>query len=84
MIISIPDSLSIPSWPWASILVIAAATWLMGGVLYRRYFHPLAKIPGPFLPAVTHLYQFFYCNVGGSRYYAQIEKMHKKYGIDSL
>jgi hypothetical protein len=48
--------------------------------VYRRYFHPLAKVPGPALAAVTHLYAFFFNNVGGSRYYAQIEKLHRKYG----
>lgn len=44
--------------------------------VYRRFFHPLAKIPGPFLPAVTKLYQSFY----NGRYYLQIEKLHEKYG----
>jgi hypothetical protein len=45
--------------------------------IYRRFFHPLAKIPGPFLPAVTMLYQSF-CN---GRYYLEIERMHEKYGM---
>jgi hypothetical protein len=44
--------------------------------IYRRFFHPLAKVPGPFLPAVTKLYQTFY----NGRYYLQIEKLHQKYG----
>ncbi|KAM0705953.1 hypothetical protein Q7P35_007313 [Cladosporium inversicolor] len=44
--------------------------------IYRRYFHPLAKIPGPFLPAVTKLYQsYFNC-----RYYLEIERLHQIYG----
>ena len=68
---------------WASILSIAATAWIVGVAFYRRYFHPLANIPGPFLPAVTHLYQLYYCTVGGSRYYVQIEKLHKKYGTGS-
>jgi len=46
------------------------------GAVYRRFFHPLAKVPGPFLPAVTKLYQSAY----NGRYYLQIEKMHAKYG----
>ncbi len=44
--------------------------------IYRRFFHPLAKVPGPFLPAVTKLYQTYY----NGRYYLQIEKLHQKYG----
>ena len=44
--------------------------------IYRRVFHPLAKINGPFLPAVTKLYQsYFNC-----RYYLEIERMHQQYG----
>jgi cytochrome P450 len=44
--------------------------------IYRRYFHPLAKVPGPFIPAVTKLYQsYFNC-----RYYLEIERLHQKYG----
>ena len=44
--------------------------------IYRRFFHPLAKVPGPFLPAVTKLYQSYF----NRRYYLQIEKLHQKYG----
>jgi hypothetical protein len=44
--------------------------------VYRRFFHPLAKVPGPFLPAVTKLYQSYY----NHRYYLQIEKLHHRYG----
>jgi cytochrome P450 len=43
---------------------------------YRRFFHPLAKIPGPFLPAVTKLYQSCY----NCRYYLEIERLHAQYG----
>jgi cytochrome P450 len=44
--------------------------------IYRRYFHPLAEIPGPFIPAITKLYQsYFNC-----RYYLEIERLHHKYG----
>ena len=44
--------------------------------IYRRYFHPLAKIPGPFLPAVTKIYQ----SVFNCRYYLEIERLHQIYG----
>jgi hypothetical protein len=65
---------------WAAYLSAAGVIWLASILVYRRYFHPLAKVPGPALAAVTHLYAFFFNNVGGSRYYAQIEKLHRKYG----
>ena len=50
--------------------------YLVSVVIYRRYFHPLAKIPGPFLPAVTTLYGLYYFE----RYYRKIDELHKTYG----
>ena len=49
-------------------------------IIYRRFFHPLNKVPGPFLPAVTTLYQTFY----NGRYYLEVEKFHKKYGAHAF
>lgn len=51
-------------------------------VVYNLYFHPLEDIPGPKLAAATYLYQTYFSLVGGSRYYEQIAKLHKKYGKD--
>ena len=45
--------------------------------IYRRFLHPLAKIPGPFLPVVTKLYQSAY----NGRYYVQVARLHEKYGL---
>lgn len=66
---------------WTSFLSTVALIWICSVVIYRRHLHPLAKVPGPSLAAVTHLYAFFFNNVGGSRYYAQIEKLHRRYGM---
>lgn len=48
--------------------------------IYRLYFHPLAKFPGPKLAAISHLYEGYYDVVKEGRYIFEIEKMHKKYG----
>ena len=54
--------------------------WFIGVVGYRAFFHPLAKVPGPPLAALTYFY-IFYFNVGKtSRLYAHIEKLHERYG----
>jgi hypothetical protein len=54
--------------------------WCIGVVGYRAFFHPLAKVPGPTLAALTYLY-IFYFNAGKtSRLYAHIEKLHERYG----
>ncbi|KAL4895287.1 cytochrome P450 [Aspergillus ambiguus] len=48
--------------------------------IYRLYFHPLSKIPGPRLTAATHLYEFYYDVILGGKFLFQIEKMHQTYG----
>ncbi|EME41071.1 hypothetical protein DOTSEDRAFT_178435 [Dothistroma septosporum NZE10] len=57
-------------------LATAVITYIAIKCIYRRFFHPLANVPGPFLPAVTKLYQSYY----NGRYYLQIEKLHQQYG----
>lgn len=59
-----------------SLLAAALVLYIAAVCVYRRFFHPLAKVPGPFLPAVTMLYQSYY----NKYYYLQIEKMHARYG----
>ena len=58
------------------LLSVALISYVASICVYRRFFHPLAKIPGPFLPAVTKLYQSYY----NRRFYLQIEKLHARYG----
>lgn len=62
----------------AALVVIGAiyVVYLIGLAIYRRFFHPLAKVPGPFLPAVTIWYQTLF----NGRYFLEVERMHKKYG----
>jgi hypothetical protein len=49
--------------------------------VYRRFFHPLAKIPGPGLAAITHFYIVKFNLFGPrSQFYLQIEKLHREYG----
>ncbi|PMD16499.1 cytochrome P450 [Hyaloscypha hepaticicola] len=50
-------------------------------VVYRRFFHPLAKIPGPFWASITYYYIVKY-NLFSERsqFYLQVEKLHQKYG----
>jgi hypothetical protein len=76
--------MSITFISWSSYISTAALIWLSSVFLYRRYFHSLAKVPGPALSALTHYYAFYFNNVGGSRYYAQIEKLHREYGMGVL
>lgn len=83
----IPTILQTPTLTMLGVLeILAGNKWLVLAsvvvlhitttCIYRRFFHPLAKIPGPFLPAVTKLYQSYY----NCRYYLEIERLHRQYG----
>ncbi|KAF9888642.1 hypothetical protein FE257_008400 [Aspergillus nanangensis] len=54
--------------------------WLVIRSVYRLWFHPLHRIPGSKLAAVTSFYEFYFDAIKGGRYLWQIEKMHEKYG----
>nr|WNS47923.1 CapH [Capnodium sp. TTI-000886] len=54
--------------------------WIAGLVIYRRFFHPLAKIPGPFLPAVTGLPGFYFNFIKSGKWYKEVERLHTIYG----
>lgn len=59
--------------------ITARATWIL---VYRLYFSPLAKFPGPKRAAASYLYEA-YCDLvaqGGGQMTFRIKKMHEKYG----
>jgi hypothetical protein len=67
----------------SSILLTALGGWisyLFVLAIYRLYFHPLAKFPGPRLAALTNGYEFYYDAIKGGMYLKKIEKLHEKYG----
>jgi hypothetical protein len=73
----------LPSDPVAIVgyIVSTIILWVSSVVVYRRWLHPLAKIPGPFWASVTHFYIVKY-NLFSERsqFYKQIEKLHEEYG----
>jgi hypothetical protein len=64
------------------LVVAAVVIYITSLVVYRRWFHPLAQIPGPFWASVTHFYIVKY-NLFSERsqFYLQVEKLHRQYGM---
>lgn len=66
---------------WTAIIFAAVLPlWVAGVAIYNIYFHPLAKVPGPKLAAITSLYKTYFNVTNGSKFYLQIDKLHQEYG----
>jgi hypothetical protein len=64
-----------------TLLLVGIVSYLLLRSVYRLYFHPLSKLPGPKIAAVTHFYEFYYDVIRNGMYIWEIEKMHVKYGM---
>ena len=62
------------------LLAVASFGGLASLILYRVFFHPLSKIPGPKLAAISRLYDFYYDCILGGKFVFKIEDLHKQYG----
>ncbi|KAI1809586.1 cytochrome P450 [Poronia punctata] len=49
-------------------------------IIYRLYFHPLSKYPGPKVAAATTLYRVYYQMIRDGEHVAQATKLHEQYG----
>ena len=66
-----------------SLLVLVSAlyaAYLLGLGIFRFYFSPLAKFPGPRLAALTQWYEFYYEVVLRGKFSDHITELHKIYG----
>ncbi|KAH6893038.1 cytochrome P450 [Thelonectria olida] len=75
--VSLPRLLA--AW-WRVAVVGGGALYVVSKAIYRRFFHDLAHVPGPFLPAVTRLYAWYYNVPLEGQFYREIERLHDVYG----
>ncbi|KAF4631127.1 hypothetical protein G7Y89_g7013 [Cudoniella acicularis] len=64
----------------AAAVVGISMLYVLGLVIHRLVFSPIARFPGPKIAAVTSWYEFYYDVVKNGRYLFEIERMHEKYG----
>jgi len=63
-----------------SSLFSAGLLYLAVQTIYRLYFHPLRKIPGPKLAAASSAYEFYFNVIKGGKFIWEIERLHEVYG----
>jgi hypothetical protein len=58
----------------------AFVIYYVGLIIYRLYFHPLAKFPGSKLAAASLWYEFYYDVVLRGKFIWKLQEMHERYG----
>ncbi|KAF5381433.1 hypothetical protein D9757_009045 [Collybiopsis confluens] len=61
-------------------LVSSALLYFSGLFIYRLFFHPLRKYPGPTLAALSGGYQAYHSQIKGGEWILEIERLHRIYG----
>jgi len=71
-------SSSFASRQYHGMLTRRAIAQILGVVVYRLYFHPLARYPGPLLARICSLHQLYHAWKGDR--HLEFWRMHEKYG----
>ncbi|KAI0533247.1 cytochrome P450 [Xylaria digitata] len=63
---------------WGAALGTLYISYQLGTAIYNLFFHPLAKVPGPFLGRSTLLWRFW--DTLSGQHHKHMREMHAKYG----
>jgi hypothetical protein len=66
-----------------ALLMASVTTYVVFVTVHRLFLHPLAKVPGPKMAAISGLYMAYYDLVMLGGMVEQLEVLHEKYGIIS-
>lgn len=62
-------------------IIVTLTTYAIYGIIWRLWFSPLARFPGPKLAAITILYELYYELIKGGQYTFKIGELHERYGM---
>lgn len=76
----VPETMPI-STTWIG-LALAWVLYSIVLVVYRLFFHPLSKFPGPKLAAATSWYEAYYDLAvrPGGQFFHELKRLHRIYG----
>ncbi|KAL4908682.1 hypothetical protein BDW74DRAFT_188583 [Aspergillus multicolor] len=74
----LPRTASEKTWALAAVTVVLSTSYIIGLAIYRLYFHPLARFPGPRLNAISSLPSIYSLLRG--RLGLETKQLHDKYG----
>jgi hypothetical protein len=68
------------SFPAFNSLLAGLLAWIIVLSVYRLYFSPIAKFPGPKLAALSQWYEIYYDVYLNGQFTLHVKDLHEKYG----
>ena len=64
-----------------SLIIYLTLFYLLFRSIYRLYFSPISKFPGPRITALTSWYEVYYDVILGGQFTFKIRDLHDQYGM---